>query len=82
MRAWCDWCHRHALPCLPADPADVVAFLAAERGRGLSVTTVELRRAAIRYLHFIAGCLMPTGEALMMPFWPVIMITGMAPRKA
>ena len=63
VRAWCDWCHRHALPCLPADPADVVAFLAAERGRGLSVTTVELRRAAIRYLHFIAGCSVPTAEA-------------------
>lgn len=63
VRAWCEWCHRHALPCLPADPADVVAFLAAERGRGLSVTTVELRRAAIRYLHFIAGCPVPTAEA-------------------
>ncbi|MGI4797580.1 MAG: site-specific integrase [Janthinobacterium lividum] len=63
VRAWCDWCHRHALPCLPADPRDVVAFLAAERGRGLSVTTVELRRAAIRYLHFIAGCPVPTAEA-------------------
>ena len=63
VRAWCEWCHRHALPCLPADPADVVAFLAAERGRDLSVTTVELRRAAIRYLHFIAGCVVPTAEA-------------------
>jgi transposase InsO family protein len=49
VRAWCDWCHTHALPCLPAHAADVVAFLAAERGSGLSVTTVELRRAAIRY---------------------------------
>ena len=63
VRAWCEWCHHHALPCLPANPADVVAFLAAERGRGLSVTTVELRRAAIRYLHFIAGCPVPTAEA-------------------
>ena len=63
VRAWCEWCHRHALPCLPANPADVVAFLAAERGRGLSVTTIELRRAAIRYLHFIAGCPVPTAEA-------------------
>ena len=63
VRAWCDWCHRHGLPCLPAHPADLVAFLASERGRGLSVTTVELRRAAIRYLHFIAGCTVPTAEA-------------------
>src|SRR5690349_18134098 len=63
VAAWCAWCDRHALPCLPARSADVVAFLAAERGRGLSVNTVELRRAAIRYLHFIAGCPVPTAEA-------------------
>src|SRR5271156_6070322 len=60
VRAWCAWCAQHALPCLPARSADVVAFLAAERGRGLSVTTIELRRAAIRYLHFICGCAVPT----------------------
>ena len=40
-----------ALPCLPARAADVVAFLAAERGRGVSATTIDLRCAAIRYLH-------------------------------
>jgi hypothetical protein len=59
--------------CVPKSPrsrpprsaraADVVAFLAAERGRGLSVTTVELRRAAIRTPHFICGCAQPTAEA-------------------
>ncbi len=63
VRAWCEWCDAHALPCLPARAADVVAFLAAERGRGLSVNTVDLRRASIRYLHFIAGCNVPTAEA-------------------
>ena len=63
VRAWCTWCDRHALPCLPARADDVVAFLAAERGRGLSVNTIDLRRAAIRYLHFIAGCAVPTAEA-------------------
>jgi Phage integrase, N-terminal SAM-like domain len=62
-RAWCAWCDRHDLPCLPARAADVVAFLAAERGRGLSVTAVELRRPAIHYLHFICGCAVPTAEA-------------------
>ena len=41
----------------------MVAFLAAERGRGRSINTVELRRTAIRYLHFIAGCPVPTAEA-------------------
>ena len=63
VAAWCAWCDRHALPCLPARAGDVVAFLAAERGSGLSVNTVELRRAAIRYLHFVAGCPVPTAEA-------------------
>jgi site-specific recombinase XerC len=63
VRAWCKWCAGHELPCLPAHAADVVAFLAAERGSGLSVNTVELRRAAIRYLHFIAGLPVPTAEA-------------------
>ena len=63
VRAWCAWCDHHALPCLPARSADVAAFLAAERGRGLSVNTIELRRAALRYLHFIAGCPVPTAEA-------------------
>jgi site-specific recombinase XerC len=64
VRAWCDWCVAHHLPCLPADSSDVVAFLAAERGRGMSVNTVDLRRAAIRYLHYIAGLAVPTAEAL------------------
>ncbi len=63
VRAWCAWCDQHDLPCLPGRSEDVVAFLAAERGRGLSLGTVDLRRAAIRYLHFVAGCPVPTAEA-------------------
>src|ERR1700729_2990029 len=64
VAAWCGWCARHALPCLPASAADVVAFLAAERQRGLAVNTIDLRRAAIRYLHYLAGCAVPTAEAV------------------
>jgi site-specific recombinase XerC len=63
VRAWCAWCDRHALSCLPADAADIVAFLAAERRSGRKANTIDLRRAAIRYLHFIAGCPVPTAEA-------------------
>ena len=63
VRAWRAWCDQHALPCLPADAADIVAFLAAERGHGMTVNTLDLRRAAIRYLHFIAGLPVPTAEA-------------------
>jgi site-specific recombinase XerC len=64
VRAWCAWCDRHDLPCLPARGGDVAAFLAAERGRGLSVNTLTLRRAAIRYLHLAASCKVPTAEAM------------------
>lgn len=63
VRAWCAWCDTHALPCLPGRGEDVAAFLAAERGRGMKVSTLDLRRAAIRYLHFAAGCPVPTAEA-------------------
>jgi site-specific recombinase XerC len=63
VRAWCAWCETYGLTPLPAAAADVVAFLAAERGQGLSVNTLNLRRAAVRYLHFIAGLPVPTAEA-------------------
>jgi len=63
VRAWCAWCDQHALPCLPASGADVAAFLAGEARRGRKVATIGLRRAAIRYLHVLAGCPVPTGDA-------------------
>ena len=56
VRAWCDWCARRGLARLPAAGADVAAFLASERRRGLAANTIDLRRAAIRYLHRAAGC--------------------------
>jgi integrase len=63
VRAWCNWCASRNLPPLPAAGVDVAAFLAAERGRGLSPETLKLRRAAIRYLHRAAGCPVPTDDA-------------------
>ncbi len=63
VRAWCAWCDQHGLTSLPASGADVAAFLAAEARRGRSVSTIALRRAAIRYLHVLAGCPVPTGDA-------------------
>jgi hypothetical protein len=63
VRAWCDWCRRHDLITpLPGSAADVAAFLASERGRGLTPETLKLRRAAIRYLHRAAGCPVPTDD--------------------
>jgi hypothetical protein len=48
---------------LPAAAADLVVFLAAEHGRGISVNTWTsgVRRSAIS--HFIAGLPVPTAEA-------------------
>jgi site-specific recombinase XerD len=63
VRAWCTWADRHGLPCLPARSADIAAFLADERGRGLAPATLELRRAAITYLHRLADCAVPTADA-------------------
>jgi site-specific recombinase XerC len=63
VRVWCDWCARRDLPPLPACGPDVAAFLAAERRRGMTPNTIDLRRAAIRYLHRAAGCPVPTDDA-------------------
>jgi integrase len=62
VRAWCAWCDQRGRPPLPAAGADVAAFLAAERRRGLAPNTIDLRRAAIRYLHRAAGCPVPTDD--------------------
>jgi integrase len=62
VRAWCAWCDHRGLAPLPASGADVATFLAAERCRGLAPNTIDLRRAAIRYLHRAAGCAVPTGD--------------------
>lgn len=62
VRAWCAWCRSRNLPPLPGTGADVAAFLASERGRGLTPETLKLRRAAIRYLHRAAGCPVPTDD--------------------
>ena len=62
VRAWCAWCDHRGLTPLPASGADVATFLAAERRRGLAPNTIDLRRAAIRYLHRAAGCAVPTGD--------------------
>lgn len=62
VRAWCAWCELRGLAPLPACGADVATFLAAERRRGLAPNTIDLRRAAIRYLHRAAGCAVPTDD--------------------
>lgn len=63
VRAWCLWCERHGLSALPARGEDVAAFLAAERVAGRAPATIEVRRAALRYLHHLARLPVPTADA-------------------
>lgn len=63
VRVWCAWCERRGLCPLPGSGPDVAAFLASERSRGIAPKTLILRRAAIRYLHRVAGCPVPTDDA-------------------
>ncbi|MBK8177209.1 MAG: site-specific integrase [Rhodospirillales bacterium] len=69
VRAWCTWCEGHGLTPLPAGPAAVAAFLAAERyplppAKPLAANTLRLRLAAIGYLHYLAGLPSPTTTAI------------------
>jgi len=85
VRAWCAWCDKRGLLPLPAAGADVAAFLASERGRGLTPETLKLRRAAIRYLHRAAGCAVPTDDVAVSETMAGISRQaarqGLAPRK-
>ena len=42
-RAFADWCMARGLPTLPAQPADVAAFLRSEAEAGKAVATVRRR---------------------------------------
>jgi site-specific recombinase XerD len=59
-----EWCAIHRQAALPASAETVAAFLAAEAGRGLTVNTLRLRHAALRYLHLLAGYPSPTAAPL------------------
>jgi hypothetical protein len=51
-------------PAARQKPSPRLAKAENTRQRGLKVSTLELRRAAIRYLHYLAGCPIPTAEAM------------------
>ncbi len=55
MRAGYDWCAKRELPPLPMCGQDVAAFLAAQRRREMAPNTIDLRHAAIPYLHRAAA---------------------------
>jgi integrase len=63
VRAWCAWCDIHGLPALPAHGEDVAAYLAGLRVAGRAPATIEVHRAAIRYLHHLGRQPVPTDDA-------------------
>ena len=82
VRAWCAWCATHGLTPLPASAPDVAAFLADERDRGLAANTLDLRRAAIRFLHRAAGLAVARPTTPMSPRrWPAFAATPPIPTK-
>jgi site-specific recombinase XerD len=56
------WCAGQGLCALPADPAAVAAFIAAETARGVKSSTIGRRVAGIRYSHKLAGYSSPTDD--------------------
>lgn len=54
------WCNSQALEPLPATPVTVARYLAHLADSGLKASTIERRRAAIRYAHKAAGHEPPT----------------------
>lgn len=57
FEAWCDY---HNYEAMPAAPETVAAFLTDRAAEGLSVATLKLARAAIRYQHEERGIASPT----------------------
>jgi site-specific recombinase XerD len=56
------WCAEQGLCALPAAPAAVAAFIAAETSRGIKCATLGRRIAGIRYGHKLAGLESPTDD--------------------
>ena len=53
--AWRSWAKRSGVCALQADPEDVAAYLSDLAADGRAVSTIKLRRAAIRAAHRAAG---------------------------
>jgi site-specific recombinase XerD len=56
------WCAEQGLCPLPAEPAAVAAFIAAETARGIKSATLGRRVAGIRHAHKLAGLASPTDD--------------------
>ncbi len=64
VRSWCRWAAGHALPALPPSSEDVAAYLADMALQGRRTSTIDLHRAALRYLHHLAQITVPTAHPM------------------
>jgi site-specific recombinase XerC len=79
---FCAWCESKRAPALPASPATVAAFLAAQANGGTKASTINRRLAAIRYAHKSAGHESPnTSEAVKATLRGIRRVIGTAPLR-
>jgi len=62
FRIFSTWCAGHGLCALPASPAAVAGFIAAQAADGMKVSTLGRRMAAIKYEHKRMGETSPTDD--------------------
>jgi site-specific recombinase XerD len=82
FRAFEAWCSERGVQGIPAAPETVASFLAHEAQRGLAVSSISRRAAAIRLLHRAAGHAAPTESELVRSTLRGIRRTlGVAPKQ-
>ncbi len=62
FRIFQSWCETQGLCALPAQPAAICGFLAAEAASGTKTSTLGRRLAAIKYRHKLSGFQSPTDD--------------------
>ena len=60
LRSFEAWCKLHGMTALPAEPETVVLFIESEMMAGRKVSTIEMKLAAIRFMHLKTGHVSPT----------------------
>lgn len=76
------WCSRYCLAALPAEPQTAALYLTSLARRGLKLSTVRRRAAAITRAHRVAGLVSPVWDARVITVLEGIARTvGAAPRR-
>jgi integrase len=81
-RSFARWCEARSVVSLPAAPAVVAAFLAAEAQRGRAVASLGVARAAIRAAHEAANHPSPTASGeVVRTLGGISRVRGRRPRR-